>query len=154
MKQLLLVLLRSCLSSSAFVVTLSPRQTSLTCVDQAIEKYTALTRHKRELLRKNQKIQTRIAQHLRKHKTELVSRYPVLYCTVLYCTVVSSSGRAMTDEEEKAEYARLLQELADLMENTERETAEFEQEMAEVQVGLNTILLVHHKTESRHASDV
>ena len=58
----------------------------------------------------------------------------VLYCTVLYCTVVSSSGRAMTDEEEKAEYARLLQELADLMENTERETAEFEQEMAEVQV--------------------
>ena len=103
-------------------------------MDQAIEKYTALTRHKRELLRKNQKIQTRIAQHLRKHKTELVSRYPVLYCTVLYCTVVSSSGRAMTDEEEKAEYARLLQELADLMENTERETAEFEQEMTEVQV--------------------
>ena len=60
--------------------------------------------------------------------------YTVLYCTVLYCTVVSSSGRAMTDEEEKAEYARLLQELADLMENTERETAEFEQEMTEVQV--------------------
>ena len=57
-------------------------------MDQAIEKYTALTRHKRELLRKNQKIQTRIAQHLRKHKTELVSRYPVLYCTILYCTVL------------------------------------------------------------------
>ena len=45
----------------------------------------------------------------------------------------------MTDEEEKAEYARLLQELADLMENTERETAEFEQEMTEVQVSCNTI---------------
>ena len=42
-------------------------------------------------------------------------------------------------EEEKAEYARLLQELADLMENTERETTEFEQEMTEVQVSCNTI---------------
>ena len=51
----------------------------------------------------------------------------------------------MTDEEEKAEYARLLQELADLMENTERETAEFEQEMTEVQVGGdNTTRLVNN----------
>ena len=47
----------------------------------------------------------------------------------------------MTDEEEKAEYARLLQELADLMENTERETAEFEQEMTEVQVSCNTMAM-------------
>ena len=65
--------------------------------EQAIEKYTALTRHKRELLRKNQKIQTRIAQHLRKNKIELTS----------------STGRALAEDEEKSEYTRLLQELAD-----------------------------------------
>ena len=86
--------------------------------DQAIEKYTALTRHKRELLRKNQKIQTKISQHLRKNKIELST----------------SSGEARTEEEEKAEYVRLLQELADIMENTERENTEFEQEMTDVQV--------------------
>ena len=39
--------------------------------DQAIEKYLALIKHKRELQRKNQKIQTKIAQHLRKNKVEL-----------------------------------------------------------------------------------
>ena len=86
--------------------------------EQAIEKYTALTRHKRELLRKNQKIQTRIAQHLRKNKIELTS----------------STGRALAEEEEKSEYTRLLQELADIMESSERENTEFEQEMADIQV--------------------
>ena len=78
-----------------------------------------LTRHKRELLRKNMKIQTKIAQHLRKNKIEL--------------TV--NTGKQLTEEEEKAEYLRLLQELTDLMETTERESNEFEQEMADVQVG-------------------
>ena len=39
--------------------------------EQAIEKYTALTKHKRDLQRKNKKIQTKIAQHLRKNKIEL-----------------------------------------------------------------------------------
>ena len=67
--------------------------------DQAVEKYTALTRHKRELLRKNQKIQTKISQHLRKNKMDLTS----------------NSGSVLTDEEEKQEYNRLLQELADLL---------------------------------------
>ena len=86
--------------------------------EQAIEKYTALTRHKRELLRKNQKIQTRIAQHLRKNKIELTS----------------STGRALAEDEEKSEYTRLLQELADIMENSERENTEFEQEMTDIQV--------------------
>ena len=38
------------------------------------------------------------------------------------------------DEEERREYTRLLQELADLMENSERENTEFEQEMSDVQV--------------------
>ena len=86
--------------------------------EQAIEKYTALTRHKRELLRRNQKIQTKIAQNLRKNKIELTS----------------STGQALGEEEEKSEYTRLLQELADLMENSERENTEFEQEMADIQV--------------------
>ena len=85
--------------------------------EQAIEKYTALTRHKRELLRKNMKIQTKIAQHLRKNKIEL--------CLSL--------GKVTSEEEEKAEYGRLLQELADIMETTEREDGEFEQEMTDVQ---------------------
>merc|ERR1712050_288675 len=44
--------------------------------DQAIEKYLALTKHKRELQRKNQKIQTKIAQHLRKNKIEFTSTTP------------------------------------------------------------------------------
>lgn len=86
--------------------------------EQAIEKYTALTRHKRELLRRNQKIQTKIAQHLRKNKIELTS----------------STGQALGEEEEKGEYTRLLQELADIMENSERENTEFDQEMADIQV--------------------
>ena len=89
--------------------------------EQAIEKYTALTRHKRELLRKNQKIQTRIAQHLRKNKIELTS----------------STGRALAEDEEKSEYTRLLQELADIMENSERENTEFEQEMTDIQVTIS-----------------
>jgi len=85
--------------------------------DQAIEKYMGLTRHKRELLRKNQKIQTKISQHLRKNKIELST----------------SSGVVMTEEDERAEYARLLQELADVMETMDRENNEFEQEMTDVQ---------------------
>ena len=93
--------------------------------EQAIEKYTALTRHKRELLRRNQKIQTKIAQHLRKNKIELSL----------------SSGQALGEEEEKAEYTRLLQELADLMENSERENTEFDQEMADIQVSFKYCLL-------------
>ena len=86
--------------------------------EQAIEKYTALTRHKRELVRKNMKIQTKISQHLRKNKIELTI----------------SLGKSLSEEEEKAEYGRLLQELADIMETTEREEGEFEQEMTDIQV--------------------
>ena len=63
------------------------------------------------------KIQTKIAQHLRKNKIEL--------CLSL--------GKVTSEEEEKAEYGRLLQELADIMETTEREDGEFEQEMTDIQ---------------------
>ena len=43
-------------------------------------------------------------------------------------------GKSLSEEEEKAEYGRLLQELADIMETTEREEGEFEQEMTDIQV--------------------
>ena len=87
--------------------------------DQAIEKYLALTKHKRELQRKNQKVQTKIAQHLRKNKIEFTSSTP--------------AGQVLTEDEEKAEYAKLLQELANITETKERENTEFEQEINDIQ---------------------
>ena len=86
--------------------------------DQAIEKYLALTKHKRELQRKNQKIQTKIAQHLRKNKIEFTSYLP--------------AGQVQSEEEEKAEYSKLLQELANITETREHENTEFEQELNDI----------------------
>jgi chromosome segregation ATPase len=85
--------------------------------DQAIEKYLALIKHKRELQRKNQKIQTKIAQHLRKNKIEFTSSLP--------------AGQAQSEEEEK--YSKLLQELAYITETREHENTEFEQELNDIQ---------------------
>jgi hypothetical protein len=87
--------------------------------DQAIEKYLALIKHKRELQRKNQKIQTKIAQHLRKNKIEFTSSLP--------------AGQVQSEEEEKAEYSKLLQELANITETREHENTEFEQELNYIQ---------------------
>ena len=102
----------------------SPSRVVSSIREQAVEKYTALTRHKRELVRKNQKIQTKIAQHLRKNKIELTSNTTLV----------------LSDEDEKAEYNRLLQELADLMVTTEREAGEFDQDIQEIQVKLSGLL--------------
>ena len=57
----------------------SPARVVTSIREQAVEKYTALTRHKRELVRKNQKIQTKIAQHLRKNKIELTSNTTLVF---------------------------------------------------------------------------
>ena len=73
---------------------------SPTTREQAIERYTALVKKRRDIARKNLAVQTKIAQYLRKNKIDLTS--------------TKCGLENMTSEEEKKEYDKLLKVLRDI----------------------------------------
>ena len=85
--------------------------TSPTSREQAIERYTALVKKRRDIARKNLMIQTKISQYLRKNKIDLTS--------------TQCSLENMTAEDEKKEYEKLLKVLRGITGDQAEETTEF-----------------------------
>ena len=87
--------------------------------EQAIERYTALVKKRRDISRKNLMLQTRIAQFVRKNNIKLAS--------------TKCSLENMTAEEEKIEYEKLLKDLKDLTSDQIKESADFSEELSHIE---------------------
>ena len=86
--------------------------------EQAIERYTALVKKRRDISRKNLMLQTRIAQFVRKNNIKLAS--------------TKCSLENMSAEEEKIEYEKLLKDLRDLTSDQIKESADFSEEFSHI----------------------
>lgn len=99
--------------------------TSPSTREQAIERYSALVKKRRDIARKNLMLQTKIAQYVRKNKIDLTS--------------TKCSLENMTPEEEKKEYETLVKIIRDVTNNQVKETAAFVEELSHVDAEKNKI---------------